>query len=177
MWPALLMFLLVTATPVAVSDINVENLSGTACRTGPHLQPAGPFAAYVFCDDALGTNIAVFYAALGYPEFNPWSLTRRFWQGGAWGADVQGIGWVPGKNLLVVATSSMYGTGSVYLLRLESQTSVTLSEPKACLAKIQAISERSVTVSVRDCDESAPERLLALPFPQPTAGEPKKASE
>src|SRR5438874_12393951 len=101
------------------ADTSIENIAGTACRTGVHQQTKGPFAVFVFCDDAEGTNIAVFYSELGDPRFEKWTLARRFWQSEKWGADVQSIAWMPNRNFLVVSTSEMYGTGAVYLLDLE----------------------------------------------------------
>jgi hypothetical protein len=61
---------------------NIESISGRVCKGGSHIQPRGPFGVYVFCDDALGTNIAVFYPALGDPRYEKWTLTCRFWQDG-----------------------------------------------------------------------------------------------
>ena len=84
------------------ADTSIENIAGTACRTGVHQQPKGPFAVFGFCDDAEGTNIAVFYSELGDPRFEKWTLTRRFWQSDKWGADVQSIAWMPNRNFLVV---------------------------------------------------------------------------
>jgi len=120
---------------------------------------------FVFCDDALGTNIAVFYSDLGDPRFSKWTLTRRFWQSDSWGADVGAIAWVPHHNGLVVTTSEIYGTGSVYLLDLEKQSAVTLAEPKDCGAWIESIDELSVTIGINDCEHPKPQRSLVLPFP------------
>ena len=147
------------------ADTSIENIAGTACRTGVHQQTKGPFAVFVFCDDAEGTNIAVFYSELGDPRFEKWTLTRRFWQSEKWGADVQSIAWMPNRNLLVVATSEMYGTGAVYLLDLERQTAVTLAELQACESQIQSISDHAVSVAVSDCEHTTPSRMLVLPFP------------
>ena len=115
-------------------------------------------------DDALGTNIAVFSQA-GESRFEKWALTRRFWQSDAWGADVISIGWAPNRNLLVVTTSPIYGSGAAYLLNLETQTSVTLAKVKDCASQIQAISERAVTVEFIDCEGPSPQqKSVVLPF-------------
>lgn len=133
---------------------------------GVHAQPHGPFAAYVFCDDALGTNIAIAYLGPGMPSFEKWTLTRRFWQDRHWGADVHDLGWVPNRNLLVVTTSFIYGEGAVYLLDLERQEFVTLLIPEDCGSHILAINESSVTIGLNDCESPSPYRRVVLTFPQ-----------
>src|ERR1700676_973030 len=159
-----LMVVLATSTAIAQQpspgsnvrkEARIESISGLSCKGGLHAQPGGPFGVYVFCDDALGTNIAVFYPQLGEPRYEKWTLTRRFWQDGQWSADVSALGWVPGRNLLVVATSAIYGTGAVYLLNLEKQTHTTLGSTKDCGSSITALSESSVTVDLNNCEDSS----------------------
>ena len=147
------------------SSAKIESISGRACKSGLHTQPHGPFGVYVFCDDALGTNIAVFYPQLGDPIYEKWTLTRRFWQDGPWSADVSALGWVPGRNLLVVATSEIYGTGAVYLLNLEKQTYTELGSTNDCGSSITALSKYSVTVALNDCEDSRPSKIIELTFP------------
>jgi hypothetical protein len=170
---ACLTFLLCLAGQVG-ADPRIKNVGGKSCRGGPQQQPNGPFAVFVFCDDAVGTNIAVFYSKLGDPPFEKWTLTHRFWQSDAWGADVHSIGWVPNRNALVVTTSEIYGTGAVYLLSLETQTSVVLAEPKDCGSEIQAISEQAVTVGLNDCEHAAASESLVLPFPKQVSSRNRK---
>jgi hypothetical protein len=148
----------------------VDHVFGHACKTGRHQQPKGPFAVYAFCDDALGTNIAIFYSELGDPRFPKWTLTRRFWQDEAWSADVHDLAWVPKRNFLVVTTSEIYGNGGVYLLDLEKQQFVVLAEPKDCGSRIVALDESSVTVALNDCESSKPNGRRVLKFPMPDSG-------
>src|SRR5476651_1216798 len=108
---ALLVLLTLGGVPVGAASL-VENIGGRTCKGGTHKQPHGPFAVFVFCDDALGTNIAICYFDLGDPRFEKWTLTRRFWQSDDWGADVRSIAWVPNHNSLVVTTCEIYGTGA-----------------------------------------------------------------
>jgi hypothetical protein len=155
--------------PATVSSVHrpakIESISGVACKRGSHIQPQGPFGVYVFCDDALGTNIAVFYPELGEPRFEKWTLTRRFWQDGPWSADVSALGWVPNRNLLVVTTSEIYGTGAVYLLNLEIQIYTELGYTSDCSSAILALTEVSVTVGLSNCEDSKPSRKMELKFP------------
>jgi hypothetical protein len=162
-----LLLALFFATEVGAADReHVDSVYGPACRTGPHKQPGGPFAVYVFCDDALGTNIAVMYADLGDPRFEKWTLTRRFWQDEAWAADVHDLGWVPGRNLLVVTTSVIYGGGATYLLELERQTFAVLYEPGDCGSHIIAINASSVTLRLNNCISEEPDRQVVVRLPQ-----------
>src|SRR3989442_11397753 len=158
--------LLLAPAAAAIESAHVEPVFGQACRTGPHKQPGGPFAAYVFCDDALGSNIAVLYSDLGDPRFEKWTLTRRFWQGEAWAADVHDLGWVPGRNQLVVTTSEIYGSGATYLLDLETQSFIVLFEPKDCGSHIVALNVSSVTLKVNYCEGEEPNRQVVVKFPQ-----------
>jgi hypothetical protein len=144
----------------------IENISGRGCKGGAHAQPDGPFGVYVFCDDAVGTNIAVFYQELGEPRYGKWTLTRRFWQDGPWAADVSALGWVPSRNLLVVATSEIYGSGAVYLLNLESQTFAPLGSTNDCGSAILAVTDSSVTLGLNNCEDSKPFKKITLRFPQ-----------
>ena len=143
-----------------------ENVYPKLCKDGLHKQPKGQFGVYVFCDDAVGTNIAVVHLYPGDSEFERWPIARRFWQGEPWSLDVSSIGWVPNKNLLVVATSEIYGEGSVFLLDLENQQSSVLLTPKDCGASITAISESSVTVGLNDCVNEKPNKRVVLKLPQ-----------
>ena len=48
-------------------SIPIVQISAKFCKKGVHNQPNGNYAVYVFCDDALGTNISVFLNNLGAP--------------------------------------------------------------------------------------------------------------
>jgi len=150
-----------------------EQISGRGCKGGVHPQPQGPFGVYVFCDDAVGTNIAVFYPQLGEPKYQKWTLTRRFWQDGPWAADVSALGWVPGRNLLVVATSEIYGSGSVYLLDLEKQTSVILGSTNDCGSTILGLTDSSVTLGLTNCEDPKPFKSITMKFPRTDAKAPQ----
>ncbi len=154
---------------------NTEQISGRECKNGAHAQPQGPFGVYVFCDDALGTNIAIFYPQLGDPKskYEKWTLTRRFWQDGPWAADVSALGWVPGRNLLVVATSEVYGSGDVYLLDLEKQTFVTLGSTNDCGSKILGLTDSSVTLGLNNCEDSKPSATITMKFPETNGAAPQ----
>lgn len=152
------------ATTVGLAASGIEDVGGRSCKPGEHVQPGGPFSVYVFCDDALGTNIAVLYGAAGDPRYNKWTLTRRFWQGDPWAADVHGLGWVPGSNLLVVTTSEIYGEGEIFLLNLEEQTFKVLASPKDCGSKILKLTEHEITVGTNDCEHPQPKTTMHITF-------------
>ncbi len=128
-------------------------ITGPVCKPGVHQQPQGPFALYVFCDDALGTNIAVFLRDLGAPLSGPYDLGRRFWQGQKWAYDVTSYAWLPDGKLLV-ATSAIYGTGAVYVLELESQKSKVALEPQedGCVPILKSIKGSRVKVEIASCE-------------------------
>ena len=66
----------------------VVSVYSGSCISGIHKQPQGIFALHVFCDDALGTNVAGFYDDLGAPFSGKYNLGKRFWQGEEWNYDV-----------------------------------------------------------------------------------------
>jgi hypothetical protein len=150
----------------------IENVAGRACSNGAHVQPQGPYGVFVFCDDAVGTNIAVYYAQLGEPKYEKWTLTRRFWQDEPWAADVSALGWVPGRNLLVVTTSEIYGAGAVFLLNLDVETYEKLGSTNDCGSKILDLTEDSVTVGLNNCEDSKPSKNITMRFPRPRTAVP-----
>jgi hypothetical protein len=110
----------------------VVRLVGTACRQGVHRQPNGPFAVIAFCEDALGSYVAVVCYKPGacekaeYPDgtirFAGWSYQSRTWQQDPWTSDVTALAWSPDGKYLYVSTSEIYGSGALYLLNLEERT-------------------------------------------------------
>jgi len=112
------------------------SVRGRDCHHGLHHQPNGPFAVLVFCEDAIGTYIAlVCYDADGcekaeYPDgvtrFEGWENADRVWQENPWTSDVDSIAWSPDGKSLFVATSEIYGAGGLYQLNLEARKSVQL---------------------------------------------------
>ncbi|GAK60994.1 hypothetical protein U27_00892 [Candidatus Vecturithrix granuli] len=86
---------------------------------------------FVFCDDALGTNIGVILTEpgagpgtipLGEPKTWTWLTNNRFWQDPEWATDVVNVAWSPSKKYVYVATSSIYGDGGVFQLDLMHRT-------------------------------------------------------
>ena len=91
---------------------------------------------------------------------------------GPWSADVSAFGWVPNRNLLLVTTSEIYGTGAVYLLNLERQTYTKLGSTNDCGSAILALTETSVTVGLNNCEDSKPSRKIEMKFTQPSRASP-----
>jgi hypothetical protein len=116
------LILAVASSMPAFAEPEVTVASGKQCNPGLHRQPDGPFAVMLFCDDALGSNLGVvYYGHLGAPTDGKWALTDRFWQDSNWGADVTAFAWDPKRELLLVSTSAIYGTGTVYRLELKNR--------------------------------------------------------
>jgi hypothetical protein len=95
------------------------------CPAGIHHQPNGPFAVVLFCEEALGTYLAVVYIEpMGAPSTpnGKWGLNDRYWHDAEWGADVTGFRWSKDVTRLSVSTSSIYGSGGFFELDLQVRT-------------------------------------------------------
>jgi len=121
------------AAPSLAGETNIINVFGQACIHGLHTQPnGGPFSVFIFCDDALGTNLGVILtergAGPGKIELNDpkvwdkWTPVNRFWQEAAWSADVVNFAWSPSHRYLYIATSGAYGNGGFFKLDLQERT-------------------------------------------------------
>ncbi|MCA3028190.1 MAG: hypothetical protein ING66_06265 [Rhodocyclaceae bacterium] len=120
---------------VGASD--VTQLSAKKCAPGLRAQPhGGPFSVFVFCDDALGVNIAVLNASggagpgklkLGETKlWDRWQVDDRVWQQSTWSRDITSFAWSRDSRSLYVATSGTYGTGFTYKLDLVSRKAVAI---------------------------------------------------
>jgi len=95
------------------------------CPTGLHHQPEGPFAVVLFCEDSLGTYLAVVYIdPIGAPatQNGRWNLNDRFWHDAVWGSDVTGFKWSKDGTHLLVSTSPIYGSGGFFELEPQTRT-------------------------------------------------------
>ncbi len=72
---------------------NIINFSGESCPHGLHHQPNGAFEVIVFCEDALGTSLAVVCYDAGKcdrlldvksGEAMGWEIADRVWQQAPW---------------------------------------------------------------------------------------------
>jgi len=104
------------------------------CQHGLHPQPnGGPFSVFLFCDDALGSNIGVILTQPGAGPgniklnddqiWNQWDTSDRFWQDNLWATDVVNFLWSPSLRYLYVATSGVYGDGGFFKLDLQAHVS------------------------------------------------------
>lgn len=166
---AVAVVLLVAAPAVALGDEYLVKAFGNNCVHGLHNQPAGgPFSVFLFCDDALGSNIGVIATAPGagpgtieldaQKTWNHWDVNQRFWQDPQWATDITSFAWSSDLKSLYVATGEVYGTGSLYRLNLVTRTVETLL-PDAAMrkrirdgystgAEIKAIDLRARTLKV-----------------------------
>lgn len=117
----------------AAADSLVVHISPGKCIQGLYKQPpGGPFSVFLFCDDALGSNLGVVDTAGGAgpgeidlappKQWNKWAVNNRFWQDPTWATDVTSFAWSTNLKYLYVATSSTYGQGGLYKLDLVNRT-------------------------------------------------------
>jgi len=139
-------FIILFSCSVAFADNTPTSITARACVDGTHKQPNGVFAIYVFCDDALGTNVSIFLKKLGAPLSGKYALGKRFWQDKEWSNDVTSYVWLKDKRYLLLATSGIYGSGSLYLLNLEEQTSTVLYQDTSASLEITSIKGDFVTL-------------------------------
>ena len=137
-----------------LSAQNIIEVIPRVCSPNIHEQPNGPFALHVFCGDASRTNVAVFLTKLDNRLSGKYGLGRRYWLGEPWASDVTTYAWLEDGKHMLVATSYIYGTGSVYLLDLETQQfEVKKPIPNgACLASLRQINDKKIAVGVTDCE-------------------------
>ena len=111
----LLAMLAFAGQQTVVHPVVVHSADAVRCKDGVVAAPNGPFAVWVFCEDTLGTQIAVVYARnMGAPNDGPWGLNNRFWQDGAWTSEVQTFAWSPDGTSLFVSTGAVYGSSGLF---------------------------------------------------------------
>ncbi len=129
---AAIMFSLLTTHSLAAEPV-ILDVFGNKCIHGLHPQPnGGPFSVFVFCDDALGSNIGIILTERGAGPGNmkltekkvwsKWDTDNRFWQDRIWAADVINLAWSPSQRYLYVATSDTYGDGGFFKIDLLDHT-------------------------------------------------------
>jgi hypothetical protein len=107
------------------------------CEHRLHPQPdKGPFSVFLFCDDALGSNMGIILTEpgggpgamelTGDSIWDKWQTNDRFWQDKLWATDVVNLLWSPSLRYLYVATSGMYGDGGFFKLDLKERAHVRL---------------------------------------------------
>lgn len=138
----LLLILLISLTPSTWgAEKYLVKAYPKVCKQALYMQPTGgPFSVFLFCDDALGSNIGVINVAGGagpgnIPLSEPktwshWDVNDRFWQVADWATDVTSFAWSPDLRFLYVATSEIYGTGALYRLDLTNRTYEKLEPPE-----------------------------------------------
>ena len=98
-------------------------------KSGLHEQPNGKYSLFHFDESAQGHIIGIIYSqSMSAPIDGNWKIDDRFWQDSDWAMDVVSICWLKEGNKLLVSTSSVYGTGKVYILDLNQRTYKILFE-------------------------------------------------
>jgi hypothetical protein len=127
------LFIAVMGPSLASDNSLIINVFGSQCKHGLYQQPSnGAFSVFVFCDDALGTNIGIILTERGAgpgptpmsetKEWLYWDTVNRFWQDRKWAADVMNFAWSPSFRYLYVATSEIYGDGGFFKIDLRERT-------------------------------------------------------
>jgi hypothetical protein len=157
--------LLTCSLVCTAADQFLVKAAAKVCAQRLYQQPVGgPFSVFLFCDDALGSNIGVINTSGGAGpgrielgptrEWSKWNVNDRFWQQSEWATDVTSFAWSLDLKSLYVATSEIYGTGAVYKLDLVSRTFSTLvpdcreKTKYGCNTEIVSVDRKSGTVSV-----------------------------
>ncbi len=97
------------------------------CHSGLYLLEGGKFGVQVFCGGATGTNIILVSLEAEAPD--PWENWERYWQSESWGSDMKDFFATSKANKIVIATSEVYGSGSVLLVDIaKKQTEDLLKE-------------------------------------------------
>lgn len=152
---ALLLAALV-ARPALTSDATapvksapVVRLDRGNCHDGLKMLGDGPFGLLTSCEDALGDYITVVYMSpMSRPNTGGWSIEDRCWHEEAWNSDVTSYAWDGSARVLIVATSQIFGSGSVYALDLIAKKPRLLTAAGANEEEIRFVIE-SLDPSVR----------------------------
>ncbi len=160
----LILILALLIPSLCYAKIEVTQISGRYCKQGEYQQPNGYFSIYVFCDDALGTNIAVFAKDMHNPVLGPsrqYDLGKRFWQGEPWSYDAISFAWLD-KSKLLLSTSGIYGSGSVYILNLlEKESNVIYKDPGAVI-EINEVGNDYVLIEMEGPDNTIIKKRIAM---------------
>lgn len=101
--------------------------AGQSCTHG--LKPINdtPFSIYFSCEGALGNYLGVILTEKWSKKGNKhWDIGDRFWYDSSWGKDITSVYLNTQKQELYIATSSMYGSGGVYKLKLLEKEAVLI---------------------------------------------------
>ena len=128
-----------------LAESKVTQVHARVCSQGVYEQPGGQFAIHVFCDDALGTNIAIFLNKMGAPVYHEYDLGSRFWQSEEWAYDVMSFSWLADGKLLL-STSAIYGSGSVYVLDPGKKQSEVLLKVDDALIELVSVEDHEVKI-------------------------------
>ena len=153
--------ILLLSVGISHADPEIVQASPRYCKPGPEFQPNGLFAVYTFCDDALGTNIAIYLYKLGIPINGKYDLGKRFWQGEEWSYDVTSWAWLPNDKLLL-ATSYIYGSGKLYRLDLLKQEFKVLHDGRGVNLVITEVKDGFVTVEYEVEDGKTESTVVAM---------------
>ncbi|MFK7825047.1 MAG: hypothetical protein AB8G05_12905 [Oligoflexales bacterium] len=135
---SILAILLLSTSSFLYANLIID-LSAKKCKHGLNNPPKGAFAIFIFCDDALGTQIGVILQKPGVgpaASKDQWSTYNRFWQDDLAMSDVIQIFWSKSGNFLYVVTSEIYSDGSLYELDLNKRITNKLIDGKSQKSEI-----------------------------------------
>lgn len=160
------------STPVSAEERLVD-ASHAKCKHGLHTQPnKGPFSIFLFCDDALGSNIGIILTERGAGPGNVplnemkvwpnWEPTKRFWQDDKWAADVINFAWGPSQRYMYVATSGIYGDGGFFKIDLREHSYQRLLPNGG--AKYKSLSPHQFLTRIVNADSKAKKLTVKISY-------------
>lgn len=119
------------------------------CQHGLVEHEGGDFSVFLFCDDALGSQIGIIYTKPGVGPVerdSEWSSVNRFWQEGSGMTDVTQLLWSKSGNYLYVVTGVAYGDNSLYELDLRHRKSRALMSGTSGQIRMKLTGDRELSV-------------------------------
>jgi hypothetical protein len=158
----LIIFLLLPS--LCFAKVEAVQVYPKVCKQGEYEQPNGYFSIYVFCDDAAGTNVSVFAKNMHNPVLGPsdnYKLGKRFWQDEPWSYDVVSFAWL-NKSQLLLSTSGIYGSGSVYILNLVEKTFEVIYEDRGAVIEIKEVGRGYVLIEMEGPNNTIIKKRIAM---------------
>ena len=160
----LILILTLLITSLCYAGVDVVQVYPKVCKQGEHKQPYGYFSVYVFCDDALGSNIAIFAREIHNPVLGPsanYDLGKRFWQGEPWSYDVVSFAWLSESQLLL-STSGIYGSGSVYVLNLYEKKYKEIYKDPGAVIEIKEVGKDYVLIEMEGPNNTVIKKRISM---------------
>jgi hypothetical protein len=90
-----------------------------------------------------------------------YDLGRRFWQGEPWSYDVISFAWL-NESQLLLSTSGIYGSGSVYVLNLLEKTSKVIYKDPGAVIEIREVGSDYVLIEMEGPNSTIISKRIAM---------------